>query len=279
MNDFNIRKATFPEMEFFISQAKREGWNPGIHDAKPFYAIDPLGFFIGCINDEIIGCISAVSYNDDFGFIGFYIISPAYRKQGFGIKLWNHALDYLNQRTIGLDGVLERQKDYEKSHFKFYFKNRRYEGKAPAITTSQQVVDLKSIPFELLLKYDQPIFGISRESFLKQWIQMPNAYSYAKMENGQLRGYGVIRKCFHGHKIGPLFADNEKVAKEIFEGLCSSIDNETVILDVPEINSHAIKIAESYNLKPCFETARMYNCPPPPQLLDKVFGITTFEVG
>ena len=33
---------------------------------------------------------------------------------------------------------------------------------------------------------------------------------------GELVGYGVLRECHQGYKIGPLFADDEDVADSLF---------------------------------------------------------------
>ena len=38
--------------------------------------------------------------------------------------------------------------------------------------------------------------------------------SIFKIDN-KLQGYGVIRKCYQGYKIGPLFADNAKIAETL----------------------------------------------------------------
>jgi len=48
------------EIDFATALAASEGWNPGLHDAKCFYYVDPHGFLIGLLNGEPIGCISAV---------------------------------------------------------------------------------------------------------------------------------------------------------------------------------------------------------------------------
>ena len=52
-----------------------------------------------------------------------------------------------------------------------------------------------------------------------------------------------------------------------------------VFLDVPEPNSAAVGVAQSLGLEPVFETARMYRGPAPEIDVDKVFGVTTFELG
>jgi GNAT superfamily N-acetyltransferase len=278
MSKLTITTAKFEDMDFILSLARDEGWNPGTHDAFPFYHTDPNGFFIGRVDGKKIGCISAVAYHKDFGFLGLYIVVPDYRGQGYGIQLWNHAMAYLGTRSIGLDGVIAQQENYKKSHFELYYRNIRFEGKTTA-QDSGSLIDIRSIPFENLLNYDTPVFGLQRKMFLQNWIEMPNAHILGKLSQNGLIGYGVIRSCAKGYKIGPLFADNLEVAKEIYQGLCAKVKSDSVFLDVPEINQNALELAESFQMKKTFETARMYTIPPPPQQLDKVYGVTTFELG
>jgi hypothetical protein len=59
----------------------------------------------------------------------------------------------------------------------------------------------------------------------------------------------------------------------------TSAGNGEVFLDVPAVNRDGIALAESLGLKPVFETARMYTAPAPPMRLDRVFGVTSFELG
>lgn len=90
-----IRNMTPDEVErIAVEWAAKEGWNPGIYDAPCFYAADPKGFFAGFLGDEPIACISAVAYDPDFAFIGFYIVNPEHRGKGYGLKIWNAAIAY-----------------------------------------------------------------------------------------------------------------------------------------------------------------------------------------
>lgn len=280
MNTLHLKKATLSEMDFFLNLAKEEGWNPGINDAIPFYLTDPNGFFIAEFNGEKIGCISSVSYGDDFGFIGFYIVVPKYRGQGFGIKLWKKAMHHLDGCSIGLDGVVAQQENYKKSGFKLFYKNVRYSGKIKAkVFKDSELIDLKGIPIETILAYDKSIVGYDRTRFLIPWLEMPSAFSFGKWSQSQLIGYGTIRKCFEGYKIGPLFADSKEIAEQIFLYLISKIDQESFFVDIPEVNSEAQNFIHAFDLKKTFETARMYTKKPPSQCIKKIFGVTTFELG
>jgi len=52
-----------------------------------------------------------------------------------------------------------------------------------------------------------------------------------------------------------------------------------VFPDEPAVNRDAVKFAESVGLAPAFETARMYTGAIPELTVERVFGVTTFELG
>jgi N-acetylglutamate synthase-like GNAT family acetyltransferase len=270
---------TLPEMEIAIYLAYKEGWNPGIADGLAFYNADPNGFFIAEIDSVVVGCISAVKYSEDYGFIGFYVVENEYRGSSAGTQLALVALKYLNGCNIGIDGVLSRVANYEKLNFKFAYKNARFETVGSNYNVDIRILPLSNISIELVYKYDLLCFPASRQSFIDAWIQMPETYSVAFSENGLIKGYGVIRKCRNGFKIGPLFADNSDVAESIFRALASKAVDELIYIDVPVINDEALKIAQKYEMKLVFETARMYSKNIPNISINKIFGITSFELG
>jgi hypothetical protein len=45
------------------------------------------------------------------------------------------------------------------------------------------------------------------------------------------------------------------------------------------VNKEAVKLTRQYKMTPVFETARMYTKQAPAIPLEKVFGVTTFELG
>jgi hypothetical protein len=188
---------------------------------------------------------------------------------------------HLPTQNVGLDGVVAQQENYKKSGFKFAYRNIRFEGVGiKAAVPGMNVLPLARIPFEQLIVYDSRIFPVSRRAFIKPWIRQPDSLAVGVIESGKLLGYGVVRKCRTGFKVGPLFADHEDVADTIFLSLRGyAEEGAQVFLDVPENNPSALSIAERYAMKPMFETARMYTKGEPVVPIHKVFGVTTFELG
>ncbi len=280
-SNYTIRNMTRNDINLAIHLAAIEGWNPGLYDADSFYEADPNGFFIGELDNEPIATISAVKYGETFGFLGFYIVKPEYRGKGYGLQIWSAGMNYLNGLNVGLDGVISQQDNYKKSGFKLAYRNIRYEGVSGGQhSRNDEIVNLSSLPFETVDSYDRQFFPDNRSVFIKSWIRQPESNALGILQDGKLLGYGVIRKCLSGFKIGPLFADNPELAQSLFLALTASIKpSEPIFLDTPEVHQEAIALAEGNNMKPVFETARMYTMTNPDIPLSRVFGVTSFELG
>jgi len=220
------------------------------------------------------------AFQQFLGFIGFYIVHENHRNKGYGIKIWNKATDYLKTKNIGLDGVVAQQENYKKSGFKLAYRNIRYQGIGNKYEVkNNDIVKINSIPFTELVSYDSQLFPVPRPQFLKYWISEPESLTLGFLKNDKLFGYGMIRKCVTGYKIGPLFADSSTIAEELFKQLNNFAVNFPIFFDVPEVNKEALKLAKKHNMKPIFETAKMYTKKSLIINLNKVFGVTTFELG
>jgi GNAT acetyltransferase-like protein/acetyltransferase (GNAT) family protein len=222
--------------------------------------------------------VSCALYGDSYAFIGFYIVRQDLRGRGVGSPLFERALARAGGRVVGLDGVLEQQAYYERRGFVLAHRNVRWRttggGERP-----DGVVELSSVPFQDVLAFDSAVFGCEREGFLRAWIDRPAGQALA-VEDGGVRGYGVLRPCRVGTKVGPLFADGEDVARTVLTGLLAAAGPQTeVFIDMPGANPRAADLRSGRSMEPSFETARMYANGRLPEDLSKVFGVTTFEFG
>lgn len=280
---YEIATATRQQLNLAVDWAAAEGWNPGLHDADCFYAADPQGFFVGLLEGEPIATLSAVRYGRSYGFLGFYIVKSEYRGMGYGLQIWQAGLNYLQKRTVGLDGVVAQQANYIKSGFELAHRNIRYEGIGGSVNLSNsqtEILTLSSIPFEAILDYDSEFFPDDRSAFLKCWVQQPASYAVGVMGDRNLSGYGLLRVCRRGYKVGPLFANTPQIARDILLVLIARIEpGVPFYLDVPQVNKQAVGLAESHHMHPMFETARMYMKSQPDLSLNRTYGITTFELG
>ncbi|MEH2486100.1 GNAT family N-acetyltransferase [Bradyrhizobium sp. AZCC 2230] len=280
MSDLQIRNLRPDEISIAIDWAAAEGWNPGLRDAACFAIPDASGFFVGEIDGEPVAAVSCVNYDDRFAFLGFYIVRAGFRGGGHGLRIWNAAIAHAGSRVIGLDGVVAQQDNYRKSGFQLAYANIRYGGTIAAPPKARaDVVALDTIPFALVEADDTTVFPAPRAAFLRAWISTPGHVGRALLRDGKLAAWGVIRPCRTGHKIGPLVADDRAAADAILQALLADSGSSEIVLDIPAVNRDAMALAESLGLKPTFETARMYTGAVPSLRLDRVFGVTSFELG
>lgn len=283
---FAVRRATPEEFTVAVSWARDEGWNPGIADLDAFFSADPSGFLMGFADGTPVSSISVVRYGDDQGFLGFYIVQPDVRGKGFGMATWQAGMAYLENRTVGLDGVVAQQANYTKSGFQFVGRNIRFTGvpKLTGLPGSPVTIDVARADYAGQIEaVDRICFGMPRPEFLKTWVfAAPDTgrKTLVSVENDDVNGYATIRKCADGFKIGPLFAPTPQAAEALFQACCAEVEaGASVTLDVPEVNRAAMMMAESVGLKPVFETARMYRGPAPELAWAKIHGVTSFELG
>jgi Acetyltransferase (GNAT) domain len=194
--------------------------------------------------------------------------------------MWDSAIAHAGPRVIGLDGVVAQQQNYRKSGFELAYANVRYGGIVAAPDAPQAgVMALAEVPLAAVEAYDATVFPTPRPTFLHAWIGSSGHVGCALVRDGGLVGWGLIRPCRKGCKIGPLVADERATAEVVLSALLASVGGGEIFLDVPSINRDAVALARDLELVPVFETARMYTGAIPPLRLERVFGVTTFELG
>ncbi len=278
LSDSSIHTMSRAELELAIEWAAAEGWNPGLYDLDTFYGADPDGYLAGELDGEIISTISAVSYGPHFGFIGFYIVKPSHRGRGFGLRLWQAAMKRLEGRNIGLDGVPAQEENYRRSGFRTAYTNIRYEHISDGYDQGNTIAFAETHNSQIF-DFDTKFFPVPRTLFLQKWLRQEGSKVQVSLQDGDMTGYGVIRPCRKGFKIGPLFAETEAVADSIFRDLANIARGQSVFLDAPQPSAQAAALAKRYNMKPMFATSRMYTQEAPQLPLEKIYGGTTFELG
>jgi GNAT superfamily N-acetyltransferase len=262
-----------------VAWAAAEGWNPGIDDGQRFLAADPDVFLATEHFGEIVASVSCALYGHTYAFIGFYIVRSDLRGRGIGSALFERGLARAGSRVVGLDAVLAQEATYARRGFVASHRNVRWRllggGRRP-----RGLVELGSVPFRELLTFDTAIFGTERDRFLRPWIDRPAGHALACVRDGALAGYGVLRPCRVGSKIGPLLADDEEAADTLLTGLLAAAGSGTeVFVDMPATNPRARELRAAREMEQTFETARMYLNGRPPEDIHRVYGVTTLEFG
>jgi hypothetical protein len=279
----DVSRARLADWPVIRGWAADEGWNPGRLDGASFFAQDPDGFFLGRIDGEPVSAVSVVNYGDAYAFLGCYLVRPDLRGRGHGIATWRAGLAHAGDRTVGLDGVVAQQDNYRRSGFEPAHRTIRFTGVPAAGGGAAPVGDdgdgVLPIGGDLgpVLAYDSACYPADRPRFLKSWLTTDGHTALARVVGGRVTGYGVVRPGRDGRRIGPLFADTADDARALFDALAPGAG--PVSIDVPQTNAEAVALVKSRGLSAGFETARMYTGPVRPYAQNRVFGVTTLELG
>jgi len=97
---------------------------------------------------------------------------------------------YLGGRNKGLDGVIAQQGNYRKSGFKLAYRNIRHQGEG-VVAEPSGLLDLSSVAFDEIARYDETVFAAARPSFLRCWIRQLQGAAFGIISEQRLEGYGV----------------------------------------------------------------------------------------
>jgi Acetyltransferase (GNAT) domain len=154
------------------------------------------------------------------------------------------------------------------------FRNIRHAGVGRG-SVPTGLIDLSVVAFNEVVRYDETVFPAPRATFLSRWIRQREGEALGVVGNEGLSGYGVLRACRRGFKIGPLFADD--VRRPSLSG--PRVARDRAIRLSRYAGSQLRRHRTGHGMTPTFETARMYTREPPKSRLDRCFGVTTFELG
>jgi GNAT superfamily N-acetyltransferase len=281
----NVRKMLKEDLKQVIGWAIKEGWNPGLYEVDALYAADPSGYHLLEIDSKPVASLAGVRYSSKLAFLGLYIVKPELRGLGYGKLLWDIVMGNLKDcSAIGLNGVSDQIKQYQKEGFSVSHANTRWRGNLFNAHNFWKMPDNVSLykPHSLtpLIDYDARLFPAPRAEFLSKWLTMPHSHVLSAVKDGELCGYGVISKANDGYKIAPLVADNQETARQIYIALCRCVgQKELVHIDTPANNPEASLLMKQFGLEQTFDTFRMYKGQMTPVEEQKWFGLTSLEIG
>jgi ribosomal protein S18 acetylase RimI-like enzyme len=290
----SIRCMEEKDLELVMNWCKGEKWNVGKYDVPAYYALDPKGHFLFLLDKQPVGAISIVRYSAQLFAIGPFIVKNEYRNKGYGAKIWQHAMKLLennNDATACLYSVPAQISRYANSGFKKNFHIQRWQKNLINNLTSdiekktEELKRLDTVSIESVIDYDQSIFSVSRKKLLTTLMQCQNIVGFASTDDtGKVTGFGLIRPCIKGYRIGPLYADHIENAQKLFRTLLARVNNCTVFIDAPSHNPYIELFTSYFNLARVSEadTVAMFRGEVPASLIEnnhKNYAVCSLEIG
>lgn len=270
--------ASLGEVEVLLNWAAREGWNPGLDDARAFYDADPTGFFVAKQDGTLVAGISVVNHTEAFAFLGLYLCVPECRGQGIGYGLWQHAIEHADARCVGLDGVPDQQENYKTSGFALAGQTTRYTGVLPSQATGAARI-ATPLDVEAVVALEGKASGVLKPTYLRAWARPAATRTTIVLDdNTGVCSALTIRECRSGYKIGPLIAGDANQTKDLLAKAAELAQGAEVSIDVPGSATGLDAMCQEMGLKPGFSTARMYRGAAI-QSDQQFFAVTSLELG
>ena len=282
---------------FFFEFSRVAKWNPSFCDSDLYFHPDVSHFYLGYVNYVPAFTVGFTIYKDPkIMFAGMYYCLPEFRHVGNCFLYATNKFNELKKDCdiLALPGTPLMGRKYEnkmgvKIRGKIYRRQLFVEPENLCNKSYDKTVlkDVRDVDITKLLKYDRKVCGYDRSSLLKKLpeIEPFNANVLVYETNGEIQGYGMLRRCVEGYKIGPLLADNAKTASEIFWALKTKVlgtGEVLVTVDVGEENGEWSqrefwdKMGFDFNNEKFFylQCSEKFPCD-----WKKTFGIFSLEVG
>jgi len=288
------RSARESEVRVFKQFVQSEGWNGGEEGNSYNDVIDIEGLLVGELDGKIVSTLGCVKFGS-YAWLGLYICHPDYRGKGFGFKLWQHGMEYLNNCSVlGLDANLDQESNYQRSGFVSDFTLLRYQVTLENIfklsvdqqpgSETRQILSNETNFINLCIEMDSKIYPeIDRRDYMRKWLNLPCNRVVGYMKDSLL-GFGVVRSSDVGVRIGPFQARDIQTAKSILQQIGHVIKEQNlcqdgfVHFDFPDTSQHALDLVTE--LQGVLKTTcrRMYKGKPPTRNSSCEFGTANIEL-
>lgn len=183
--------------------------------------------------NEPVGMVIGFKFPNRTGWVGFFIVDKNYQGKGWGGLLFKAMLDAYSEigiQMVGLDAVKEQVKTYERRGFVEAAKIKimtctpeqelatKYGGLE--LTKGYKAIDIMEADMGSIADLDRMHTGLDRRVlWAKSLFSRPDAFGFAIISTTteELSGFILVRRCEHGHRFGPLFADSNAHASSLLQ--------------------------------------------------------------
>lgn len=256
----------------FLKLAAKENWL-----AEPWELEFLLsGFSQGCFaargyNGEAAGFVTSLRHERS-GWIGNLIVSPAYRGQKFGERLFVSALEALwgdGVETVWLTASKSGMPLYQKFGFKGIDTIIRWSGSGRQKHVAHEIGNNRVVPKVQLNEIDAGAWGDQRAALL--------AITTGRGEILQKEsGFVVLQQCGNALQIGPFSALDDSSADALLKSALNTIPLGTkVCLDAPASNRSALSLFNRKNMRIYGSNELMYAGVKPAYRPEYIYGLAT----
>jgi GNAT superfamily N-acetyltransferase len=289
MTDYIIRTMTAGDIPAGMVLKQFAGWNQTRHDWEMLLQVSEGGNFVAVVGESVVGTITTVSYPPHFSWLGMLLVHPDFRKRGIGTHLMHKAIEFAQMKgAIRLDATPAGRKNYLKLGFiEEYRLVRMLRHETNRVTCTYPTIKaISSSVLPDIVKYDIPVFGADRNAVLSSIVQDAPQYGFYRKSGNtspgspKISGYCLGRHGSDYEQIGPIVADDGKLAGKLLVTALQMVREKPVIVDVPTDKSAWLQEIEKLGFKELRGYSRMvYGSQKVFGQLEKQYAIAGPEIG
>ena len=216
-----------------------ENWNQTPADWQLF--LEGLGnvAIAARFGNRLVGTTTAMNYLDRVAWIGMVLVDREFRGKGISRMLLQETFNRLKGvSSLKLDATPAGHPVYEKMGFHDEYTLLRMirmeETEKPVITGEPPAVPMTSADLGEIISLDARIFGARREMLIGHlWKSAPGMAWIIRNNGEKISGFIMGRPGSLYTQIGPLYAEDEKVARSLFVSALAGVRQKPVMADIP----------------------------------------------
>lgn len=288
-NQISFREMLRADVAAGLGLCRASRWNQLSRDWECFLKLSPHGCRVAVKDDQVVGTVTTVSYQDRFSqscfsWIGMVLVDPAERGQGIGSQLMREALKVLgDQETVRLDATPDGREIYLKLDFMDEYPLSRMEAVVSDRVTrgaDNPARPMTEADLPQVFEMDHQVFGADRDVMLKWMFGGAPEYSWVIFRDGEVAGYTFGRHGFSFEHLGPVIAESHEAAAQLVAACLSDQVERSFILDASRHDAEWTRRLESIGFKEQRPFVRMFRGENRyPGLPEKQFAILGPEFG
>jgi GNAT superfamily N-acetyltransferase len=284
LNQTIFREMRPADIAVGLELCRASRWNQLGRDWECFLKLSPTGCRVAVKDDRVIGTVATVRYQDRFSWVGMVLVDPAERRQGIGTQLLLEAFDILSdQAAIRLDATPAGREVYLKLDFVDEYRLSRMETVVSdriALDENNAARPMTESDLPVVFEMDRQVFGADRRVMLEWMLAGAPEYAWMIERDRKVVGYTFGRHGFNFEHLGPVIAEDRKIAQQLVSACLSGQSGRPFILDASWSDPEWTRWLESIGFKEQRPFIRMFRGENRyPGLPEKQFAILGPEFG
>lgn len=231
------------ELPYLFEWAASQKWRSEPEHIACLFKTERDGFFIAYVDEQPVGMVLAVRAGESFGVISNLFVLQEFRSRGFGIRLFEHALEYLKGRMLFLDSVIGTEEMYARYGFEAQYDVSCHVFQTGSTTLPESNIKVvRHMEIDRVLAFDAEASGLDRRDYMRCLLGSEKMVFRAVEDGEGLSSYGLRFEYADGHKVILASRDINEAVTLFFELIVnirlhtpiylSATDNEPMVLAI-----------------------------------------------